>query len=161
MARVIVYKFPALTSEELTELLTLLAAAGVECDPGQDIEDLEAFLAAEAEEDGESKDTTEWVLLVILSPECDVDGGLSQVAGKVARAGGRVHRCLAACRRRGTRAGRHRAIRLRYDPLGCRKSAGSDFRRDRILVDAERRGARGARHAPQQMRLEGCGFTAM
>ena len=90
MARVIVYKFPALTSEELTELLTLLAAAGVECDPGQDIEDLEAFLAAEAEEDGESKDTTEWVLLVILSPECDVDGGLSQVAGKVARAGGRV-----------------------------------------------------------------------
>jgi hypothetical protein len=86
MARVIVYKFPALTSEELTELLTLLAAAGVE-----DIEDLEAFLAAaEAEENGESKDTTEWVLLVILSPECDVDGGLSQVAGKVARAGGRV-----------------------------------------------------------------------
>lgn len=90
MARVIVYKFPALTPEELTELLTLLAAAGVECDPEQDIEDLEAFLAAEAEEDGESKDATEWVLFVILSPECDVDGGLSQMAGKVARAGGRV-----------------------------------------------------------------------
>ena len=28
MARIIVYKFPALTDEEMTELLTLLAAAG-------------------------------------------------------------------------------------------------------------------------------------
>ena len=89
MARVIVYKFPALTAEEMTELLTLLAAAGVKCDPELDLEDLEAFLA-QAEQEGESEDPTEWMLVVLLSPECDANGGLSQAAGKVARAGGRV-----------------------------------------------------------------------
>lgn len=91
MARVIIYKFQALTPDAITELLALLAAAGIECDPELQLEDLEAPLTASAaEEDGESEDPTEWVLIVILSPECDADRGLSQKAGKFARAGGRI-----------------------------------------------------------------------
>jgi hypothetical protein len=90
MARIIVHKFAALTRNELTELLALLAAAGFECDPELDLADLEELLAAREAEQGESEDPKEWVLIVILSPECDADGGLSQAVGKVSRAGGRV-----------------------------------------------------------------------
>jgi len=91
MARIIIYKFPALTPDAISELLALLAAAGIECNPELQLEDLEALLTpAASEEDREREDPTEWVLIVILSPECDADGGFSQAAGKVARAGGRV-----------------------------------------------------------------------
>jgi len=90
MARIIIHKFPALDRGELTELLALLAAAGFECDPDLDLEDLEELLATPETEEGESADPTEWVLIVILSPECDADGDLSRAAGKVSRGGGRV-----------------------------------------------------------------------
>lgn len=90
MARVIIHKFPALTPEEITELLALLAAAGIECDPEMELEDLEALLAAAEPKEGMREDPREWVLIVVLSPECDADGGLSQAGGEIARAGGRV-----------------------------------------------------------------------
>lgn len=91
MARVIIFKFPALTPEEMTELVTLLAAAGIECDPELELDDLETLFAdAAPEEKGNSEDATDWVLIVLLSPECDADGGLSRAAGRVARTGGRV-----------------------------------------------------------------------
>lgn len=91
MARVIIFKYPNLTPDEITALLALLAAAGVECDSEMELEEIEALLAdAEENHERENGDPAEWVLIVILNPECDGDRGLSQAAGKIARAGGRV-----------------------------------------------------------------------
>ena len=90
MPRIHVHSCPSLTSEELAALKALLEAAGFSLVEEKECkEDLQAE-SAELEPDNAGESADEEVLVVVLYPDCDVEGSLEEAAGRVGRGGGRV-----------------------------------------------------------------------